>query len=65
MEQKLSKFHFEPFHGGENNSEFRSVEQQWKQTFRTLCRSISQKKKTHSQFSLLEQETFAMQQPKI
>jgi hypothetical protein len=31
-EQKISEFRSEPFRGRENNSEFRSVEQKWRQT---------------------------------
>ncbi len=45
-EQKISEFRSEPFRGRENNSEFRSMEQRYKQTpiilFRTLLRKRAQ-----------------------
>ncbi len=67
-EQKISEFRSEPFRGRENNSEFRSVEQNWKQTpiilFRTLLRKRTQLripfhgKKNRCKFSEFHSEPF-------
>ncbi len=41
--RKLSEYRWEPFHGRKYNSEFRSVEQKWKQTLRIPFRTLPQK----------------------
>ncbi len=43
-EQKISEFRSEPFRGRANNSEFRSVEQKYKQTPIILFRTILRKR---------------------
>jgi hypothetical protein len=44
-EQKISEFRSEPFRGRENNSEFRSVEQKWKQALGIPFRTLPKKRK--------------------
>jgi hypothetical protein len=44
-EQKLSELRSEPFRGRENSSEFRSVEQKYKQTLRISFRTLQRKRK--------------------
>jgi hypothetical protein len=44
-EQKISEFRSEPFRGRDNNSEFRSVEQKWKEALEIPFRILPKKRK--------------------